>query len=577
MELNLKTQQNKLISLFRVSLMFFLFFFTQQTVASSQSSITLPSNNITIKEAFSEIEKQTGMSVDNILSYKNTFGKHAINATFVYGIEKRQYEMTKAGATNFSNDILGFNKLDAGQADLQTATSGAWEESSLYTMLRAIYTYNDKYILTGTVRRDGFSGFGKNHKFGVFPSAALAWRISEEDFFKNNINWMENLKLRLSYGQNGNRTVGRYQTLAQMGAQTGYLFGDGSSAEQMQWIKSLANADLKWETTNTFNIGFDFGALNGRIFGNIEYYLSQTNNLLYDIDIPRINGLDKISSNIGKMRNRGFEMSVTGVPIETKDFSWDITFNFSRNRNKVVSILGIDADGDGKEDDLVTNKIFINHPYGVCYDYNIIGMWQIADKQAGLIPDGFEYGTYKVQDVNNDGKYTADQDRIILGYTDPAYRFSIQNSFRYKNWELKFLINSIQGGKNYYYGQPGSSLPNPDNIYQNNLFNFDYWTPENPNARYRQLGYYTQALGGYGFSPYVQRSFVRLQDVTISYNVPSAFLNKFKVNRLKLYVTGKNLLTFTDWDGWDPETGTGLVSNQYPVMRSYSVGLNLEF
>lgn len=162
-------------------------------------------------------------------------------------------------------------------------------------------------------------------------------------------------------------------------------------------------------------------------------------------------------------------------------------------------------------------------------------------------------------------------------YTDPAYRFSIQNSFRYKNWELKFLINSIQGGKNYYYGQPGSSLPNPDNIYQNNLFNFDYWTPENPNARYRQLGYYTQALEGSGFSPYVQRSFVRLQDVTISYNVPSAFLNKFKVNRLKLYVTGKNLLTFTDWDGWDPETGTGLVSNQYPVMRSYSVGLNLEF
>ncbi len=524
-----------------------------------------------------ENNSQYNYTVDNILSYKNTFGKHAINATFVYGIEKRQYEMTKAGATNFSNDILGFNKLDAGQADLQTATSGAWEESSLYTMLRAIYTYNDKYILTGTVRRDGFSGFGKNHKFGVFPSAALAWRISEEDFFKNNINWMENLKLRLSYGQNGNRTVGRYQTLAQMGAQTGYLFGDGSSAEQMQWIKSLANADLQWETTNTFNIGFDFGALNGRIFGNIEYYLSQTNNLLYDIDIPRINGLDKISSNIGKMRNRGFEMSVTGVPIETKDFSWDITFNFSRNRNKVVSILGIDADGDGKEDDLVTNKIFINHPYGVCYDYNIIGMWQIADKQAGLIPDGFEYGTYKVQDVNNDGKYTADQDRIILGYTDPAYRFSIQNSFRYKNWELKFLINSIQGGKNYYYGQPGSSLPNPDNIYQNNLFNFDYWTPENPNARYRQLGYYTQALGGSGFSPYVQRSFVRLQDVTISYNVPSAFLNKFKVNRLKLYVTGKNLLTFTDWDGWDPETGTGLVSNQYPVMRSYSVGLNLEF
>ena len=535
-----------------------------------------------------ENNSEYNWTVDNILSYKNKFGKHAINATFVYGVEKRQYEMTKAGATNFSNDILGYNKLDAGQADLQTAKSGAWTESSLYTMLRAIYTFNDKYIVTGTVRRDGFSGFGKNHKFGVFPSAALAWRISEEDFFKNNVDWMENLKLRLSYGQNGNRTVGRYQTMAQMGAgvgsvkvddstvNAGYLFGDGVSAEQMQWIKSLANADLKWETTNTFNIAADFSALNSRIFGTVEYYTSQTNNLLFNINIPQMNGLDKIPSNIGKMSNKGFEMTVTGIPIETKDFSWDVTFNFSRNRNKVKSILGIDADGDGREDDLISDKIFINHPYGVCYDYNIIGMWQIADKQNGLIPDGFEYGTYKVEDVNNDGKYTADKDRKIIGYSDPAYRFSIQNSFRYKNWEFKFMINSVQGGKNYYYGQPGKDLANPDNIYQNNLFNFDYWTPENPDARYRQLGYYTQALG-YTFSPYVQRSFIRLQDVTLSYNVPASFLSKFKVNRLKLYVTGKNLLTFTDWDGWDPETGTGLNTSKYPVMRSYSIGLNLEF
>lgn len=523
-----------------------------------------------------ENNSQYNWTVDNILSYKNTFGKHAVNATFVYGVEKRQYEMTKAGASNFSNDILGFNKLDAGQADLQTAQSAAWMESSLYTMFRLSYTFNDKYIFTGTVRRDGFSGFGKDHKFGVFPSGAIAWRISEEDFFKNHINWMENLKLRLSYGSNGNRTVGRYQTLAQMGMDDGYLFGDGASAEQMQWIKSLSNADLKWETTNTFNVALDFGALSGRIFGTVEYYASQTNNLLFNINIPQLNGLDKIPSNIGKMRNHGLEMSVTGVPVQTKDFGWDVTFTFSRNRNKVVSILGIDADGDGKEDDLISDKIFINHPYGVCYDYHQTGMWQLADKQNGRIPEGFEYGTYKVEDVNNDGKYTADKDRKILGYTDPAYRFSIQNSFRYKDWELKFLINSVQGGKNYYYGQPGKDLANPDNIYQENLFHFDYWTPENPNARYRQLGYYTQALG-YGYSPYVQRSFVRLQDITVSYNVPASFLSKFKVNRLKLYVTGKNLFTITDWDGWDPETGTGLKAATYPVMRSYSVGLNLEF
>lgn len=517
-------------------------------------------------------------TVDNILTYKNTFGKHDINATFVYGLEKRQYESTTAEASHFSNFALGYNSLQQGQSDLNKASSSAWEESSLYMMFRAAYTYDNKYIFTGTVRRDGFSGFGANNKYGVFPSAAIAWRINEEDFFKDNINWVDNLKLRLSYGQNGNRTVGRYQTLAKMGTGNGYLFGDGASAEQMQWLSSLANADLKWETTNTFNIAADFSTLNSRIFGTLEYYTSTTNNVLYNINIPQMNGLSSIPSNIGKLGNHGFEMTVTGVPVETKDFSWDITFNFSRNRNKVKSIFGIDADGDGREDDLIANKIFIDRPYGVCYDYNIIGMWQIADKLAGKIPNGFEYGTYKVEDINGDGKYDKNNDRKILGYTDPAYRFSIQNSFRYKDWEFKFMINSVQGGKNYYYGQPGSSFGNntPDNIYQNNCFNFDYWTPENPNARYRQLGFFSEALG-YNFHPYVQRNFVRLQDVTLSYNVPKSFLQKFNINRLKLYVTGKNLLTFTDWDGWDPESGAGLSVNSYPVMKSYSIGLNVEF
>lgn len=514
--------------------------------------------------------------VDNILTYKNTFGKHSINATFVYGLEKRHYETTTAGAQNFTNMVLGYNYLDAGQADLQTASSSAWKESSLYTMFRVGYTYNDRYMFTGTVRRDGFSGFGKNHKYGVFPSAAFAWMISDENFFKDNVRWMNMLKLRISYGENGNRTVGRYQTLAKMGSSAGYLFGDGASAEQIQWMSSLANPDLKWESTTTLNFGADFGVLDNRIYGTIEYYRSKTKNLLFNVNIPEINGINSIPSNIGKLSNHGLEFNITGIPIKTKDLNWSITFNFSRNRNKVDKVYGIDNDGDGKEDDLVANKIFIGKPYGVCYDYNIIGMWQIADYNAGIIPSGFTYGTYKVEDINDDGQYTADADRKILGYTDPSYRFSIQNTISYKNWELKFLINSVQGGKKYYYGQPGSSIPNPDNIYQKNLFKFDYWTPENPNARYRQIGYYTPALG-LNFSPYIQRNFVRLQDLTLSYTLPQNFLSRYKINRIKVYFTGTNLLTFTDWDGWDPESGSGLDTNSYPLMKSYTLGINLEF
>lgn len=517
-------------------------------------------------------------TLDNIISYRNEFGDHGINATFVYGYEKRNYEQTNANASNFANPALGYNSLEAGQPSLQTVNSDAWKEASLYQMYRLIYSYKDRYVLTGTVRNDGFSGFGPENKTGVFPSAAFAWRIIEEPWAKERLGPVDDLKLRVSYGSNGNRTVGRYQTLSRMNASVanGYLFGDNALAQQGQGIASLANRGLKWETTKTLNFGLDFSLYSGRLSGEVNYYTAQTSNLLYTVNIPSINGQTSIPFNIGKLDNKGIELALNGTPVKNKDFSWDINGSFSLNRNKVVSITGIDANKDGREDDLVSSKIFIGKPYGVAYDYNIIGMWQVADHNAGSIPGGFTYGTYKVEDVNGDGSYTASADRKILGYSDPTYRFSILNTLRYKAFEFKMFVNSIQGGRKYYYGQPGTTLPNPDNMRYNNFFKFDYWTPENPGARFRQIGYYTTALGE-TFSPYVQRSFVRLQDVTLSYTLPASITQKLKVNRLSAYLNGKNLLTFTDWDGWDPETGTGLDISAYPVLRSYTVGLNVEF
>lgn len=204
-------------------------------------------------------------------------------------------------------------------------------------------------------------------------------------------------------------------------------------------------------------------------------------------------------------------------------------------------------------------------------------MWQLKDHQAGTIPSGFSYGTYRVEDIDKSGTVNASGDRKILGYTDPSYRFSIQNTLSYKDFELKIFVNSIQGGKNYYLGQPGATLNNPDNAYGFNFFKWDYWTPENPNARYRQIGFYSTALGGSEFSPYIKRSFVRLQDVTLSYNLPSSLLNKVKLGSAKVFINGANLLTFSDWDGWDPETGTGLDFNAYPFLKSFTVGLNIKF
>ena len=550
--------------------------FSQNSITDKRYNFNPNAQNFN-GEAYKNNASQYAATVDNILTYKRDFGDHSINSTFLYGYEKREYESTSARAINFTNDVLGYNKLDAGQADLQSVSSTAWEEASLYSMLRLVYGFKNRYTLTGTVRRDGFSGFGPNNKFATFPSVAAAWRVGEEDFLRDNFSKLNDLKFRASYGVNGNRTLERYQTLAKINSSfaNGYLYGDGAQAEMGQYISSLSNTDLKWESTKSLNLGLDFAFYNNRLSGVVDYYVANTYDLLYNIDIPYLNGFSSTPNNIGKLKNNGLEISLNTVPVKAKDFQWNLNFNFSRNRNEVVSILGIDGDKDGREDDLISSKIFIGKPYGVAYDFNLIGMWQVADYNAGIIPAGFTYGSYKVEDLNNDQKFTAEDDRKILGYTDPSYRFSIQNAFSYKNWDFSFFINSIQGGKDYYYGQPGASLDNPDNIGAQNLFKFDYWTPENPNARYRQIGHYTPALGQ-EFSPYIQRNFIRLQDITLSYQLPQSVLEKLYVTNLKLFVNGKNLLTFTDWDGWDPEAD-GLTASGYPMLKSYSLGLSVEF
>ena len=386
--------------------------------------------------------------------------------------------------------------------------------------------------------------------------------------------WLDNLKLRVSYGVNGNRSLDRYQTLATIASEDQYLYGDGGAAEKGSYIASLSNSDLKWETTNTFNVGLDFSFLGSRLYGSIEAYQSKTENLLYDVSIPAINyGLTSMTTNIGSIGNKGVELTLTGVPVRTRDFSWTISGNFSLNRNKVISILGIDANEDGVEDDLVAAKIFIGEPYGVNYDYNKLGIYSIADYKENK---AHMYGTYIFEDMNTDDKITEANDRKILSYKDPSYRFSIQNIFRYKGLELKVFINSIQGGKKWYRAQSGANSILTSTSVDYNLWDFDYWTPENPGAMYRQLGDKGMDPSG-NFVPYLDRSFVRLQDLTLSYYFPQRLLNKIKINDFKVFVTGKNLLTFTKWDGLDPETGAGFAEHAFPVMKSVSLGVNFSF
>ncbi|WP_434036664.1 TonB-dependent receptor [Formosa sp. 4Alg 33] len=522
-------------------------------------------------------------SVDNILSYDKTFnGVHNVSATFVYGVEEISTSFTNANAQNFSDMTLGFNSLENGDPTQNIINTGKEKEQSLYNMGRLSYGYDGKYLITGTVRRDGFSGFGSNEKFGVFPSVALGWVASEEGFMKGTSNWLNFLKFRGSYGVTGKRGIGRYDTQAvvatSVGGNDGYVFGDGATPTQVQYINSLANNDLGWETTTGINLGLDFSLFDSRLSGNVEYYDNSTEDILYSIQLPYATGFSSISTNIGEVANHGIEFSLTGVIVKNDNFRWETSVNYSRNRNEIVSILGADEDGDGIEDDLVANRLFIGEPTGVIFDYEIIGMWQQADADAGNIPNGFFPGTYQIADLDNSGNYSATFDKKILGYTDPGYRFSIANTFKYKQLSLYVFVNSIQGGKEHYYGTDalifGATNTQAERYSSQNVFagGWDYWTPDNPDAYFRGL----EGPASYEPNRYIQRSFVRIQDVSLSYNFKSSVLDKIGFSNLKLFVSGKNLATFTNWRGWDPETGQGYTQGT-PLMTNYSMGINVEF
>ncbi|KUK58153.1 MAG: TonB-dependent receptor plug [Bacteroidetes bacterium 38_7] len=507
-------------------------------------------------------------TLDNILTYEKQLNDHKVAGTLVYGYSKAEYNTTTASGTNVPNINLSYNSLQ--QALIQEISSGAWDEASLYQMARANYNFKDKYLFTGTLRRDGFSGFSKNNKFSLFPSAGIGWVLTNEPFF--HISKIDYLKLRASYGQNGNQTP-RYSSLARVSAidDYKYVFGDGGSSSRGQAIVSLANDNLKWEETAGMNYGIDFGLLENRITGNIEYYKTKTSDLLWDMVIPEITGFSSIKTNIGEIENSGFELYIQSTPVRTKNFSWDFGFNYSTNKNKINKLLGYDQDGDGREDDLVSSGLFIGKSIGTIYHYEIDGIWQIDDD----IPTGYHPGNYKIVDQNGDGKITADDDRVFIGKTEPLFSAGFQNNLKYRNFTLRFFINTVQGGKDGYLGaQDIPNLNSPGNFANANHFTFyDHWSVTNPDAKYAIMYHTPQILP----TKYCSRSFVRLQDISLAYDLNQSFIKNLGLQNARLYLSGKNLLTFTNWDGWDPEANLGINSGYYPVMKSLSFGIDFEF
>lgn len=518
-------------------------------------------------------ENNYNMALDNMVKYNNVFAKkHSVDVTLLYSRERRTWESTKAYAEDFDNTVLGQNKLQDGKK--QTVSTGAGESGAIGMMSRITYTFDRRYSLTGTIRRDGCSAFSLNKKWGNFASVGANWNVTNEQFMKA-IKPVNNLALRASYGSNGNQSITPYSTLAKVGTNK-YIFAGDASYSITQYVSSFALSNLGWEKTTGFNFGLDFGVMNNRLSGSIDAYRTKTTDLLFELSLPSISGKTSMLSNLGEINNRGLEINLHSLNVQVKDFRWHSDFSFALNRNKVVTIYGTDSDGDGKEDDLISSGYFIGRPLGTIYAYKVNGMWQQNDLDNKNIMEGMRPGDYKLEDVDGDEKITSDKDRQFLGTSKENFKWSFTNTFVYKDFSLMVFINSVWGGNNYYLS--GGNTPYYDAYINSTAHNrtvYDYWTPNNPDAKYPRPDYADNAR--YKGTKYIDRSFIKLQKLALTYNM-SRLVKSFGFNNMHLTLSADNLLTYAPhWDGLDPETNAGVSKFASPSIRTYQMTLSFNF
>ncbi|QGY43641.1 SusC/RagA family TonB-linked outer membrane protein [Maribellus comscasis] len=496
---------------------------------------------------------------NNILTYLRDFGDHNVNATFLYSREHSGANASTLSASGFENQQLSYNGLGLGT--LSTVSTSAWEEDGISYMGRLSYSYKNRYYLTGTVRRDGYSGFGANNKFANFPSLSLGWVLSEEDFVGSSFPYM---KLRVSYGINGNQGLGRYKSFSTM-TTLSYIY-DAETSIGLYPSGSLGNDDLKWEKTASLNMGVDFAFLNQRISGSLDLYNANTTDVLVQRALPATAGYDNVYTNIGGINNKGIEIMLNTINMEQSDFRWSSNFTFSLNRNEITKLYGDENDAD------IGNEWFVGESISAQYDYEMAGgLWTEEELYSGQILDGWYPGQFKYVDQNEDGVIDPTNDRKVIGYEDPNFRFSINNSLSYKNFSLNFLLNAICGGNGYYIMDNAGVLNTKwrsDDVYRTNMSAVrQYWTPDN--GVNNATGIYNSPAVSSGI--YQSRGFIRLQDISLAYKFNDSVLNRLKINNLQVYVSGKNLYTWTKWSGWDPETGT----SNTPLMRNITVGVKI--
>ncbi len=502
--------------------------------------------------------------VDNLLHWNRSFGNHSFDATLLYSIEQAlSWSSTHGNQTFVPNQNLGFHGLQYGTNPFLTNSDTKITGDA--AMGRINYAFKDRYLFTGSIRRDGYSAFGNENPRAVFPAMAVAWKISEEPFF--NINPVSYMKLRLSWGINGNREIGAYSALAQL---TSNLYYDGTGVQVGVYNNTLANHGLRWERTTSINLGLDAGLLNNRINATLEYYDMTTTDLLMNRLLPEITGFTSITTNLGELGNRGFELALSSVNVSRSNFNWKSSLVFSLNRNKIKKLFGdyeeVVENGQTIRRELpdYSNEWFPGQPIDRIWNYNMEGIWQEEERNKAQ-----EYrlqpGDIKATDVDGNGVYEGLTDKMFIGYSAPRYRAGLRNEFSFfKNFSASVFIRADLGHLGSF--ADGLRRGGADTYDRRNAQDFPYWTPENRNMDFPRLTANTNVFGG-GIMMYKPMSFVRVQDVSLAYRMPASLLSAIRVDNLRIYASARNLLTFSKWPGWDPESGMA------PMPQIFTMGL----
>lgn len=542
-------------------------YYRQGIFLDSQSAVRVGGSNYATRTE----QRHFSWTLDNMILYNKKFGDHNIGVTLLQSASKYNRENGSMHENNvlvsaFKWNNMGLIDISDSKTYGASMSTGLVEKQLSSYMARVNYSFMDRYLLTVSGRYDGSSVLAPGNKWAFFPSAALGWRIDQEDFMKD-IKWIDQLKVRLGAGTTGNAAVDAYSTLGVLGA----YWMPFSTGNQMVFVTNepyytsgsnkMPNKNLKWEKTTQYNFGVDFSVLKGRIGGTIDIYTSRTSDLLMTMTLPTLSGYPSMLDNVGKTKNWGIDITLNAVPVKTNGFEWNTILNAAYQHDEIVELA------NGKEDD-INNAWFIGKSIGVYYAYDNAGLWQErdAEEMAKFNDKGAKFQVGMVRPVDQNGDYVIDsKDKIILGNTSPRWTLGWSNTFSYKGLELavelygrfKYMVNT--GGQGQY------------GMYNQN--EISYWTPSNTGADYQKPIYSTS--GGDAYSSllgYKNANFIKLRNLSLGYVLPKSLCQSIGISNAKVYIQGKNLgCLYTSVDEIDLDLGTSYYN------RGFTMGLQVGF